>query len=32
MIVQAAGDRTVPARFLLALKYRNGKYQHGKHE
>jgi|GEM_PF-2261048 len=32
MIVQAAGESTVPARFLLALKYRNGKYQHGKHE
>ncbi len=32
MIVQAAGDRTVPARFLLARKYRDGKYQHGKHE
>ena len=32
MIVQAAGDSTVPARFLLARKYKDGKYQHGKHE
>ena len=33
MIIQPAGDSTVPARVcLLALRYRNGKYQHDKHE